>query len=241
MIFPSDRSCSNGSWPSAHQSFVLALSFVMVVPQENYIADIIFLSVRIRASASAGCQISCWYWWTYAGCFSWWSPVLCRTVYKIIIKVFGLCSALHRRRRLFLVSRKAVHTSSSSSALYCSTVTEVVTSRAMILLITAWRKELLKKYSRLRINLFGAERTGWVSGITGLLSKQAVRSMLRQSQRFASAILIWAEGSHLHYCHVYMFLTEQARDSCCSYSFSTVVWLKPSLAHVKASIRLCCL
>lgn len=47
------------------------------------------------------------------------------------------CSALHRRRRLFLVSRKAVHTSSSSSALYCSTVTEVVTSRAMILLITA--------------------------------------------------------------------------------------------------------
>lgn len=46
---------------------------------------------RTYSGVSAGCQISCWYWWTYAGCFSWWSPVLCRTVYKIIIKVFGLC------------------------------------------------------------------------------------------------------------------------------------------------------
>lgn len=186
---PSNGSFSNGSWPFSSQ-IVLPLSFV-IVPQENYIADIFLFMMsvfrrQLRVSSFMAIFVD-----------------LCRLLLLVepgimsYIRLsfrFSVC-VLHCTEVggsfLFHGKRYMQFVVSSLLQLPLFTLIEVVTSRAMILLITAWRREFIKN-SQLPIV---RSRTGWVSGITGLCRSYSVHVA---SQRFASANL---GGSHL-YCHV---------------------------------------
>lgn len=129
------------------------------------------------------------------------------------IQVLGLCSALHRiSRRLFLVSKKAIHAVRRQLS---TAVTTLRTNRGAKIKSHDFADYCLAEGIHQEFTApFCPEQNG-VSERDKRTFVEAVRSMLYHHSGLPLQIL---RGSH-SYCHVYMFLTEEACDSCCSYSF----------------------